>query len=62
MSQKITVADLVAAVSESARSEAEFVATVVHLVNSGAVRLEGRLQGARIELPAPRATVARLRG
>ena len=48
----ITMADLVDAVSENARTEAEIVATVVYMVNSGAVRLRGRLNGARIELAA----------
>jgi len=42
--------DLVRAVSEDARSEEEIVATVVHLVNSGQVRLAGRLRGARFDL------------
>ena len=42
--------DLVTAVSEFAHSDAEVVATVAHLVNSGAVRLCGNFKGARIEL------------
>ena len=52
----VTLLDLVSAVSQSARSEAEIVATVVHLVNSGRVRLCGTFRGARFDLDsvAPR--------
>lgn len=45
-----TLLDLVSAVSAHARSDAEVVATVVHLVNSGAVRLNGNFRGARFDL------------
>jgi len=37
-------------VNEEAESEAEVIATVVHLVNSGAVRLCGIFRDARIDL------------
>lgn len=54
MARKITLLDLVLAVSEYARSDDEVVATVVHLVNSGAVRLCGNFAGARFDLsPSP---------
>ncbi len=42
----ITLLDLVAAVAESAESEAEVIATVRQLVNSGRVRLVGSFRGA----------------
>jgi hypothetical protein len=42
--------ELVAAVAECAESEAEVVATVVHMVNTGLVRLDGKLRGARFDL------------
>jgi hypothetical protein len=42
--------DLVAAVSVQARSEAELIATVVYLVNSGTVRLCGSFRGARFDV------------
>jgi hypothetical protein len=48
--RETTLSDLVAAVAEQARTEAELVATVVYLVNSGAVRLCGALAGARFDL------------
>lgn len=50
MAQTITLLDLVNAVSAHARSDAEVVATIVHLVNSGAVRLGGNFRGARFDL------------
>jgi hypothetical protein len=50
MKRKTTLSDLVAAVAEQARNDAELVATVVYMVNSGAVRLCGALAGARFEL------------
>ena len=57
---KMTLSDLVAAVAEQARNEAELVATLVYMVNSGAVRLCGDLEGARFDLsdlntPSPEA-------
>lgn len=47
---RLTLLDLVAAVSEYAETDREIVAAVVHLVNSGAVRLGGSFGGARFEL------------
>ena len=46
----MTLLDLVNAVSVHAGSEAEVIATVVHLVNSGRVRLCGNFRGARFDL------------
>jgi hypothetical protein len=45
-----TLLELVTAVSDAAESEEEVIATVVHLVNSGAVRLCGSFRGARFDL------------
>jgi len=50
MRTQLTMLDLVQAVSMSARTDAEVVATVVYLVNSGAVRLCGNFRGARFDL------------
>ena len=50
MAQNMTLLDLVNAVSEHARSEAEVIATVVYLVNSGQVRLCGNFKAARFDL------------
>ena len=50
MAFQLTLLDLVNAVSESATTDAEVVATVVHLVNSGIVQLCGNFRGARFEL------------
>ena len=58
MAVQIALLDLVKAVSDSAASEAEVVATVVHLVNSGAVRLCGNFRGARFDLDALGVTAA----
>ena len=57
MTQDITLLELVVAVSEHASGEAEVIATVVHLVNSGVVRLCGNFRGARFDLEAMLATV-----
>jgi len=46
----MTLLDLVNAVSEHARSEAEVIATVAYLVNSGRIRLCGNFKGARFDL------------
>jgi len=46
----MTLLDLVKAVSEHAPSEAEVIATVVYLVNSGRVRLCGNFKDARFDL------------
>ena len=50
MPQNMTLLELVKAVSDHARSEAEVIATVVHLVNSGRVRLCGNFKDARFDL------------
>jgi len=50
MTQNMTLLDLVKAVSDHARSEAEVIANVVYLVNSGRVRLCGNFKGARFDL------------
>jgi hypothetical protein len=50
METQLTMLDLVQAVSAHARTDAEVVATVVYLVNSGAVRLCGNFRGARFDL------------
>ena len=50
MAQNATMLDLVNAVAEHARSDAEIVATVVYLVNSGTVRLCGSFEGASFDL------------
>ena len=50
MAPNITLLDLVNAVAEHARSDAEVVATVVWMVNQGHVRLRGTFKGARFDL------------
>jgi hypothetical protein len=50
MAQNVTLLDLVTAITEHARSEAEVIATVIHLVNTGKVRLCGTFRGARFDL------------
>ena len=47
-----TLLELVQAVSEYAHTDAEIVATVTVLINSGTVRLCGSFAGARIDLSA----------
>jgi hypothetical protein len=54
MRTETTLLDLVTAVSQSARSENEVIATVVHMVNSGMVRLCGNFAGARFDLSSLR--------
>ena len=51
MALNMTLLELVNAVSAYARSEAELIATVVSMVNSGQVRLCGNFAGARFDLP-----------
>jgi hypothetical protein len=48
---KTTLLDLVRVVSDFSTSDAETVATVAYLVNSGKVRLCGNFAGAKIDLP-----------
>jgi len=50
MAMNVTMLDLVVAVSEFAHSDAEVVATVTYLVNSGRVRLCGNFAGRRIDI------------
>ena len=50
MAFQLTLLDLVNVVSENAATDAEVVATVVHLVNSGIVQLCGNFRGARFDL------------
>ena len=50
--QECTLLDLVQSVVSFAESDEEVVATVVHLVNSGRVRLCGTFAGAKIVLPS----------
>jgi hypothetical protein len=45
-----TLLDLVAAVAEEAESEAELVATVQQLINSGRVQLVGHFKGADVKV------------
>ena len=47
MAIRTTLLELVEAVAEFAESDAEIVATVVHMVNSGAVELCGNFRGQR---------------
>jgi hypothetical protein len=53
-----TLLELVKAVSDSAETDTEIVATVVHLVNSGQVQLCGNFRGARFDLEATGVTLA----
>jgi len=53
MTARTTLLELVTAVSDEAENEDEVIATVVHLVNSGAVRLCGNFRGARFDLASP---------
>jgi len=56
MARMTTLLDLVNAVNEYARSEAELIATVVYMVNSGQVRLCGTFNSSRFDLaPVSRA-------
>ena len=52
MARNTTLLDLVTAVSEYARTDAEVVATVVYMVNTGSVRLCGIFRGARFDAGA----------
>jgi hypothetical protein len=55
MALTVTLRELVTAVSDFAQSENEVVATVVHMINSGQVRLQGDWDGARIDFPIAQA-------
>jgi hypothetical protein len=50
MKAQTTLLELMTAVTSEADTEDEVIATVVHLVNSGAVRLCGTFRGARFDL------------
>ena len=50
MARNVTLLDLVNAVAEHARSEAEVIATIVCMVNEGRVRFCGTFKGARFDL------------
>jgi hypothetical protein len=50
MVRNTTLLDLVNAVAEYARSDAELIATVVYMVNGGQVRLCGAFKGSRFDL------------
>jgi hypothetical protein len=54
MAPSVTLLELINAVSAFARTDDEIVATVVHLVNSGAVRLGGSFKDRRIDLGGDR--------
>ena len=58
MAIRSTLLELVKAVSEHAETDTEIVATVVHLVNSGQVRLCGNFRGARFDLATTAGTAA----
>ncbi len=47
--QSLTLLDVVNAVSEYARTPNELKAVVIHLVNSGKVKLRGDLAGCKID-------------
>ncbi len=52
MAAHVTLLELVDAVAEHARSEDETIATIIYMVNRGAVRLCGTFNGARFDLKA----------
>jgi len=58
MALQRTLLDLVTAVSKYSASDAEVVATVVCLVNSGTVELCGTFRGARFDLAPAEGTAA----
>jgi len=50
MPRNVTLLDLVNAVAEHTRSEAELIATVAYMVNRSHVRLCGNFKGQRFDL------------
>jgi hypothetical protein len=48
--QPLTLLELVSAVADFARSDDEVVATVAHLINTGAVTLVGNFRGAHVRV------------
>ena len=57
MALNTTLLELVNAICEHTRTDAEVIATIVHMVNSGRVRLCGTFKGARFDLPGMPAVV-----
>ena len=55
MARESTLLDLVNAVATQAESDAQLIAMVVYLVNSGAVRLCGTFKGSRFDAEEGRA-------
>lgn len=55
MALTVTLRELVTAVSDFAQSEDEVVATVIHMINSGQVRLRGNFTGAQVDFSTARA-------
>lgn len=58
MAIRSTLLELIKAVSDCTKTDAEIVATVVYLVNSGRVELCGNFRGARFDLKATDVTLA----
>jgi hypothetical protein len=58
MALQSTLLDLVTAVSKNSASDAEVVATVAGLVNSGTVELCGNFRGARFDFASADGTAA----
>jgi len=56
MKAQTTLLELVTVVTDEADNEDEVLATVIHLVNSGTVRLCGTFRGARIDLTSSATT------
>jgi hypothetical protein len=50
MRRDVTMLELITAVIEHTRTEGEAISIIVHMVNSGAVRLCGTFSGACIDL------------
>lgn len=50
MARDTTLLDLVRTLNETTATEAELIETVVHLLNSGTVRLCGIFRGSKIDL------------
>ena len=60
MKAQTTLLELLSVVNEMAKTEDEAIATIVHLVNSGTVRLGGTFRGARIDLEPRKPAAARV--
>lgn len=57
MPKRMTLRELMTALQDQTDSDAEVVATMVHLVNSGAVVLGGKLRGAHFAVDADRTLI-----